>query len=105
MIHVQIVKEGDHYKKFLIDGHAEYAEMGQDIVCAAVSAMVINTINSIEEFTEDAFTCDCRDGMIQSWEFTSDISHDTDLLMASLLLGLQSIQKSYGEEFLKVEEL
>ena len=27
-------------------GHAGYAEEGQDIVCAAVSALVINTVNS-----------------------------------------------------------
>ena len=26
---------------------------GQDIVCAAASILVINTINAIEEFTED----------------------------------------------------
>ncbi len=31
----------------------EYADSGQDIVCAAASVLVINTMNSIEEFTED----------------------------------------------------
>lgn len=103
MIQVQAVKENGHYKKFTIDGHAGYAEMGEDIVCAAVSALVINTINSIEQFTEDAFTCDCKDGMIQSWEFTSEVSSGTDLLMDSLMLGLANIQKSYGEKYLKVE--
>lgn len=104
MIRVQVVREKDHYKKFLIDGHAGYAEEGSDIVCAAVSALVINTINSIEEFTEDAFTCDCNEGMIQNWEFTSDVSFATDLLMDSLVLGLSNIQKSYGEQYLKVEK-
>ena len=102
MIQVQAVKEGKHYKKFMIEGHADYADEGEDIVCAAVSALVINTINSIEEFTEDAFTCDCKDGQIQSWEFTSDVSSDTDLLMDSLMLGLKNIEKSYGEEYLKI---
>ena len=38
-----------------MQGHAGYAEPGQDIVCAAVSALVINTINAIEAFTEDDF--------------------------------------------------
>lgn len=104
MIRVQVVREKDHYKKFIIDGHAGYAEEGSDIVCAAVSALVINTINSIEEFTEDAFTCDCNEGMIQNWEFTSDVSFATDLLMDSLVLGLSNIQKSYGEQYLKVEK-
>ena len=86
----------------MIDGHADYADEGEDIVCAAVSALVINTINSIEEFTEDAFTCDCSDGQIRSWEFTSDVSADSDLLMDALWLGLTNIMKSYGEEYIKV---
>lgn len=104
MIQVQTVKENGHYKKFIIDGHAGYAEKGEDIVCAAVSALVINTINSIEEFTEDAFTCDCRDGMIQNWEFTSSVSPETELLMDSLMLGLANIRKSYSEKYLKIKE-
>lgn len=103
MITAKFIKEGKHYKKFMIEGHAEYADEGEDIVCAAVSALVINTINSIEEFTEDAFTCDCRDGQIQSWEFTSDVSADSDLLMDALQLGLTNIMKSYGEEYLKIK--
>ncbi|MBS6395616.1 MAG: ribosomal-processing cysteine protease Prp [Clostridiales bacterium] len=102
MIQVQSIKENGHYKKFIIDGHAGYADAGEDIVCAAVSALVINTINSIEEFTEDAFTCDCQDGMIQNWEFTSEVSAGTELLMDALLLGLTNIQKSYGDEYLAV---
>ena len=103
MIHVKVDRDNGTYRKFSIDGHAEYAQAGQDIVCAAVSALVINTINSIEEFTDDAFTCDCKDGMIQNWEFTSEISDKTVLLMDALLLGLKNIQKSYGTEYLAVE--
>ena len=63
---------------------------------------MINAINSIEKFTEDAYTCDCQDGMIKSWEFTSEVSEQTTLLMDSLMLGLADVQKSYGEKYLKV---
>ncbi len=104
MIRVQVVKEQGRYQSFSIDGHAGYAEAGEDIVCAAVSALVINAINSIEEFTEDAFTCDCQDGMIRNWEFTSEVSKETELLMDSLMLGLSSVQKSYGEKYLGIEK-
>lgn len=105
MIQVQVVREDGHYKKFVIEGHAGYADEGEDIVCAAVSVLVINTINSIEEFTEDAFTCDCKDGMIQNWEFTSEVSPETELLMKSLMLGLENVRKSYGDEYLTIEEI
>ena len=32
-------------------------DSGQDIVCAAVSVLVINTMNSIERFTDDETSC------------------------------------------------
>ena len=40
---------------FKLSGHAGFAEEGSDIVCSAVSMLVINTINCIEEFTEEKF--------------------------------------------------
>ena len=36
MIQVQFKKEQGQYKSFQIEGHAEYAEEGEDIICAAV---------------------------------------------------------------------
>ena len=32
--------------------HAGYSAEGQDIVCAAVSALVINFVNSLDELTD-----------------------------------------------------
>ena len=36
------------YRGFSVSGHAGYAKRGQDIVCASVSSLVINTVNAIE---------------------------------------------------------
>lgn len=41
------------YRGIVIEGHAGYAEEGEDIICAAVSALAINFYNSVETFTED----------------------------------------------------
>ena len=85
-----------------LSGHAGYAEHGHDIVCAAVSALVINTINSIEQFTKDVFTLDEdeQSGMIE-FHVTSPISDESKLLLNSLFLGLSGIQEDYGQEFTK----
>ena len=82
-------------------GHAEYAEEN-DIVCAAVSALVINCINSIESFTEDSFHCDSEEnsGMI-SFRLDEASGDDTQLLLKSLVLGLQKMESSY-EEYIDV---
>lgn len=82
-------------------GHAGFAESGQDIVCAAVSALVLNTANSIEAFTQDGFEgqVDEENGGF-SLRFTEDPSPESQLLMSSLVLGLQNIEKEYGEEYI-----
>ena len=52
MIKVTIYKDKDNLiTGFKVLGHAGYGQEGNDVVYAAVSALVINTINSIEYFT------------------------------------------------------
>ena len=81
-----------------LSGHAGYAESGRDIVCAAVSALVLNMANSVEAFTEDGFEgeMDEQTGAF-SFHFTAEISPESQLLMNSLVLGLRNIEKEYGE--------
>ena len=63
MIHVTIFQ--NKYKEcvgFQTEGHAEYANPGQDIVCAAVSALIITTVNSLEKFTEEQIEAEADEG-------------------------------------------
>ena len=94
MITITIYKHSDQYKGFRCEGHAGYAEEGYDIVCAAVSVLTVNTVNSIETFTEDDFSGEGKDGFI-SCRFTGSVSKETQLLMDSMVLGLTSIQENY----------
>ena len=103
MIKISIYQnEEDVITGFRLMGHAGYADHGQDIVCAAVSALVINTINSIEQFTKDVFSLeqDEESGMIE-FHVTSHISDESKLLLNSLFLGLSGIQEDYGQKFIK----
>ena len=45
--------QNGEYKRLLCKGHAGYAHAGKDIVCAAVSCLTINTINSWDELTHE----------------------------------------------------
>ncbi|MFW5629165.1 MAG: ribosomal-processing cysteine protease Prp [Acetivibrio ethanolgignens] len=104
MIEITLRKsETGIYNGFLVEGHAGFDEYGRDIICAAVSAMVINTINSIEAFTEDAFEADmAEDGGRIEFKMVSDISKESELLLNSLVLGLQGIETQYGNQFIKL---
>lgn len=102
MITVEIRKSNGEYVGFSSKGHAGYAEEGYDIVCAAVSVLTVNTINSIEKFTDDAFKAEAADGMVR-WKFTElPLSKEAKLLMDALVLGLEDIQENYGKKYLKI---
>ena len=81
---------------FAIQGHAGYAESGSDIVCAAVSVLAQNTVNSIEQFTQDGFSADVDEeegGLYLNME--PGYSKESKLLLDSLILGLQGIEEEY----------
>ncbi|WP_026666780.1 ribosomal-processing cysteine protease Prp [Butyrivibrio sp. AE2005] len=94
----------DSYKRIECSGHAGFADSGEDIVCAAISVLTINLINSLERFTDDRFTCDQNedDGYI-SISFEQEPSKDTDLLLKSYELGVNSIFREYGKRFLNIK--
>ncbi len=96
MIKATIYKTDRHeYAGFDISGHAESSESGSDIVCAAFSAIVSNSINSIDQFTDDKTSCvsDEESGAIE-FRFGQTPSHDASLLLDSMVLGLEQIEDS-----------
>ena len=104
MISITIFEADHQYKGFLCKGHAGYAEEGYDIICAAVSVMTVNTINSLEQFTEDEMEVEqAPDGGYLKLMMSGKLSKEADLLMKSLVLGLQTIEESYGSEFVKMQ--
>ena len=104
MINAIFFKKDESFVGFDIKGHAEYAQSGEDIICAAVSALVINTVNSIENFTMDNIEVfnNEEEGHIRLM-INDQISHDSKLLIDSLVLGINQIAEINDEEFLKVE--
>lgn len=86
-----------------MEGHAEYAKYGTDIVCAGVSALVINAINSIEQLTGDEIETKMKPDLVAMTIKTKPVSSAAELLLRSLVLGLQGIQGEYGNRYLKIK--
>ena len=104
MTKITIFRNHDgEYLGFDCLGHAGYADEGEDIVCAGISALVINTINSIEEFTGDTVTTTMQPDLVEMRMTSEQISPEAELLLRSLVLGLQGIQAEYGKRYLKIK--
>ncbi len=54
MIRITVFKKNGQMNKISIDGHALYADFGKDIVCAAVSATYLCTVNAIYSIKDDS---------------------------------------------------
>ena len=107
MIEVTVFKNENNFMGLKSVGHAGYADKGQDIVCSAVSVLLINTINSIEKLTRDEISYkNVSPGDLEVL-FPSGLSNDGKLLMNSLLLGLEEIKNEYGKTYftLSVKEV
>lgn len=99
------VRKSEHGKVigFHVSGHAGFAEYGSDVICAGISILVINCINSIEQFSDTKFDLiqNEKDGMI---DFTckEPLDDRAVVLLQSLLYGLNEIQDTYGKEYVSL---
>ena len=90
MIQVTILKNEKHAcVGFRTKGHAGMSEAGQDIVCAAASVLIINTVNAIDRYTSDetSLVSDDEEGVIE-FELPNSPSERAALLLDAMILGL-----------------
>lgn len=78
-----------------VDGHAGYAEAGKDIVCAGVTALVENLIDSIEGLTVDTIQYEVSPGRADI--HYKDLSEEGKLLVDSFFLGICDIEQDFPE--------
>ena len=102
MINAKIVRNASgRIIAFTVENH------GESIVCAAVSMLVLNTVNSIYKFTKDKFTCDYdeKEGGFITFSLTNPATQ-TDgiiILLDAMHLGLTSAQAEYPGEIEIIE--
>lgn len=83
-------------KGFTIKGHADFAPIGQDIVCAAVTSNSIGIINSLDAIVKVKFDSVIgQEGFIECLVNEESLNEKTDLLLEHFELTMKSIKKDY----------
>jgi uncharacterized protein YsxB (DUF464 family) len=107
VIEAVFVRHGPAIRSFAIRGHADLAPRGEDVVCAAVSALAQGILIGLEEVVRIPVDVDVRDG----WLRCTLRSHpegerggQAQVLLRTLLLSLRSIEEGYGDA-LQVREI
>lgn len=106
MIHARITRDSNgHFTECHIQGHAGFDRHGRDIVCAAVSVLSINCVNSLESIVHvQPEILGNQDGLL-SFLLPASLEAETmknaQILMHSLYQGLSDIANQYPN-YLKV---
>ena len=90
-------------------GHAEYAKKrlfgkSHDILCSAISVLVISTMNALDELAGEKMTVvDNEETGFIKCDFDSILQEKSVFLMDSMVFSLENLSKEYGEQYLQVK--
>ena len=90
MIVVNVQKD-----RITVSGHAEYAEPGKDIVCAAISTLSQVFVASVEELTAAQIKTAQMGGYMES--VIEESTERAQVLVDSFLLGCRMIADGYPD--------
>lgn len=82
-------------ERITLTGHAQYAEEGKDIVCAAVSVLTQTLIRSIEWLTKDEILYSFGNGIVDM-RF-KNLSEGSKKLVDSFFVGVCMVANQYPE--------
>ncbi|MCL2052768.1 MAG: ribosomal-processing cysteine protease Prp [Lachnospiraceae bacterium] len=102
-ITIKKTETGD-YAGFTCEGHAGYADKGEDIICAAISILTINLENSLALLVKEPMEIvqDEESGLI-SVIFSQTPGEKSRLLIESYILGISEIFNKYGKKYVQLE--
>jgi uncharacterized protein YsxB (DUF464 family) len=98
MITVTVTRENGTPVGFHVSGHADMGEYGEDLVCAAVSAIVQTAILGITEVCHISAGVSIEEGdttCILTKDAAEDEIQRAAIVFDTMIAGLRSIQSSY----------
>lgn len=85
---------------FRAEGHALFAEHGNDIVCAGVSAVTVGTVNAAEAVVGVELPAQMDSGLLHvsvPEGLSESVEASLQLLLESMVVMLLTIEQSYGK--------
>ena len=101
MVRVKILKKEEKISKITFVGHSMYGVIGKDIVCSAISSIMITTINGIELLSKG----DVKEKLTKDKVEINVINNNNivDTLLLNMITLLRDLEEQYPKN-LKIEE-
>ena len=92
-------------REFKLSGHAGFAEEGQDIVCAGVSALSIAAINGLEHFLSVVPKVQDADGYLscQLSGIQEQELEKAQWILQTMALGIEQIHSTYSQDYIVID--
>ncbi|MBB5180749.1 hypothetical protein HNQ44_002178 [Planomicrobium koreense] len=101
MIRVNVTETSNRISSFEMSGHADFAEHGQDLVCAGASAVSFGAVNAIMELTGIEPKIKQSSSGFLKVVFPAGLDEKTDeqvqLLVRGMIVSLKTIEHDYGQ--------
>ncbi|MEJ8303133.1 ribosomal-processing cysteine protease Prp [Saccharibacillus sacchari] len=107
MVIVQILRSPDgKITGFKVEGHAGYADRGEDIVCSAISAITVGTVNSVEVLAGTEMKTRMKNGFLSGTlppMESDELKTKAQVILESMVVMLKTIETSY-REYIRLDE-
>lgn len=99
----------DLIRRIVAQGHAGYAQAGQDIICAAISVIAQTTIGSLQDLAHLDIRFVLQDGHIElelpdPTRMQPEQQQIARILTESLVIGCVQVRDSYGKQYVRMKE-
>ncbi|WP_338985403.1 ribosomal-processing cysteine protease Prp [Spiroplasma endosymbiont of Diplazon laetatorius] len=102
MVKAKIVEKNNKINSFVINGHANTGEYGQDLVCAAITGIVTGALNALDI----KFNKNVKINVAEN-EIKIEVTKEDDLLnhlLDFMIIQLETIRIQYPKNF-KIERM
>ena len=89
--------------EFSVQGHSNYANYGEDIVCAGISALTQAALLGLLEHLKLAVTHEVQPGFLKVTLTESLLDERSDAILETMVLGLKQIAQAY-KQYVRIKE-
>jgi len=105
MTKIKVFRSNDFYTGFTTSGHSGFSNQGQDIVCAAISAITQTAILGLLEVANIEPIIKKKDGLLEiSIPVEYQKKLDIFVILSTMLLGIRDLQKQFPKH-ISLEEV
>lgn len=92
MIHVAFVENDNGFVSIEIKGHAGSGPYGHDLVCSAISAIVLGGLNNLQD-GDDSYRSEVKEGYVYL-EALKEVSEHDKIVLETIEKQLESVASS-----------